>query len=184
MRKPTTPPQAPTQTSAPAVMDTVARIVRNACCIFAGCSFALILIQWAISGSIDDAIIAVDAFLLLYPLSLGISAANLVRRSETLPVWGKCILHPVLCLGGIFLAYLPYMTRNQFPAGTVGVHLFAFAVAYGVGTAVACLISIVLRSRRGRSDKSGKGGDTQMSGGKSKKQPEAYTPVFKKRDDE
>lgn len=170
MRKPAT---QPTSTSA---LQTVMRIFQNACCIFAGCSLALILIQWAISGSIDDAIIAVESFLLLYPLSLGISAANIARRSQGLSRAAKCILHPVLCLGGIFLAYLPYMTKNAFPAGTVMVHLFAFAVAYGIGTTAACLISMALKGREGKAPRN--------AGGRAGKEPEVYTPVFKKKDEE
>ncbi len=172
MRKPT---QAPTPTSSAALPTPrviALRIIKNACCIFTGCSVLLVLANWAISGSLDDTLIFADGFLMLYPFSLGVAAAHLVRKSDSVALWTKCVLHPLLCLTGIFLAYLPYMARNAFPAASVMVHLFAFAVAYGVVTACACVLSLAFR----------KGG--KFTEKKQKEKGETYTPVFGKKDRE
>ena len=87
-------------------------------------------------------------FLLLLPLSFCIAGAHMIRKSDNIPAGGKIVLHPLLCLGGIFLAYLPYMTANDFSAGTVLVHIVFFAVIYGIVTAAVCLTSLALNRKK------------------------------------
>lgn len=176
MRKPTQAPSVCSPATLSSPWTTVLRIIKNACCIFTGCSVLLVLVNWAISGSLDDTLIFADGFLMLYPFSLAVAAAHLVRKSDKMGVGAKCILHPLLCLLGIFLVYLPYMVRNAFPVASVMVHLFAFAVAYGLVTAVACVISLAFRKRGDRSE-----GHTEK---KEKEKRESYTPVFGQKDRE
>ena len=153
---------------APTPLALLWQVVRNACCVFTLCSVVLILIQWAIAGSIDDAVIAVDAFLLLYPLSLGIAGAHTIRLSAKVPMWAKYICHPLLCLGGVIVAYLPYKIRNAFPASTVMVHLLAFAVVYGVVMAVLYILSLIKRGSKGQ----------------KRAEETTYQPVFGKKDND
>lgn len=116
-------------------------LVVSACCIFTALTLFLLLMQWLIEQNLNKSI-AANVFLMLLPLSLAIAGADMIRRSDRIPTGGKCILHPLLCLSGIFLTYLPYMTANKFPGGTVLVHMVFFAVIYGVITAAVCLISL------------------------------------------
>ena len=145
------------------------QVIRNACCIFTLGSLVLILINWAMAGSLDDAIIFVDAFFLLYVFSLGVAAAHTLRMSKNVPMWVKCICHPILCLGGMIVAYLPYMIRSHFPAGTVMVHLLAFLVAYGIAMAVVYLTTLI---GRGKKDKP------------HQDETQPYQPVFGKKGDD
>lgn len=171
MRKPADS-SSKTTSAAPTFMGATLKIIKNACCVFSGCALALILLHWMMSGTLDNALIAADVFLLLYPLSLCIAVAHGVRKSERIPLGGKCVLHPILCLGGVFLVYLPYMIRNQFRAGTVMVHLFAFAVAYGLVMAGIYLASLIANRKGGRGSRAKAAADS------------AYTPVFSKKDEE
>jgi len=79
---------------------------------------------------------------------LTIAAAGMIRGSEKLSVGSKIFWHPLLCLSGIFLTYLPYMTANKFPGGTVMVHLVFFAFIYGIVTAVVCFIASLMKDKK------------------------------------
>lgn len=133
------------------VLTVILSLMQATCCYFTVFAVLLILIQWAMAGTLEDTVIAVDAFFMLLPLSLAFSAARKIRRSAGLSKGIKAVLHPVLCMGGIFLAYLPYLTQNNFPASSVLVHMVVFLVAYGLVTAGIYVIS--LATRRHREDK-------------------------------
>ena len=158
--------QSPTPNTHP-TLTLIWGVVKNACCIFTLCSVLLILINWAIAGTLDEATIFVDAFFMLYPLSLGLSAAHTLRQSQ-LPTWVKGVGHPLLCMGGIVLAYLPYQNRNSFPASTVMVHLLAFAVAYGLVMAVVYIVSLLIHGKKSKKP--------------ATKDSQPYTPLFSKKD--
>jgi len=124
----------------------IKRLVMDACCIFTVLTLLLLLIQWLIEQNLEKSINA-GLFLMLLPLSLCISGARMIRTSEQIPTVGKVILHPLLCLGGIFLVYIPYMNANHFPAGTALLHMLVFAIVYSVITAVVCIISMATHRR-------------------------------------
>lgn len=137
--------QSPNTTSS--VLSVLRRLVIGACCVFTALTMLLLFIQWLIEMNLEKSINA-NVFLMLLPLSLCIAGADMIRKTDKLPAGGKVVLHPLLCMGGIFLAYLPYMTANRFPAGTVLVHLVFFAAIYGVITAVVCIISMTTSRRK------------------------------------
>lgn len=85
---------------------------------------------------------------MLLPLSLCISGAYMIRHATGIPSVGKVLLHPLLCLGGIYLTYLPYQMANDFLASTVLIHLLFFAVVYGVVTALVCIFSSVISRKK------------------------------------
>lgn len=188
MRKPAQSPENISAVFTP--LQTVMHIVTNASCIFAGCSLTFLLIKWAVVGSFDEAAIYMDTFLLLYVMSLGFAAANAVRRSQRMPLWSKCILHPLLSLGGVFCVYCPYMQRNGFPVGTVMVHFFAFALGYGFVMLVIYLCALLARKiKRGEAKEKDMGASldaAKKSGVKAGKKAdkEAYTPLFSRKDEE
>ena len=158
--------QSPTQNT-PSILARIWGVVKNACCIFTLCSVLLILINWAMAGTLDEATIFVDAFFMLYPLSLGLAAAHTLRQSQ-LSAWVKGVGHPVLCMGGIIIAYLPYQIRNSFPASTVMVHLLAFAVVYGLVMAGVYVTSLLIHGKKGKKT--------------ATKDSQPYTPLFSKKD--
>lgn len=123
------------------------RLVVRACCVFTAMTLSLLLVQWIMETGLKKSINA-TVFLMLLPLSLAIAAAGMIRTNEKLSGGVKIFLHPLLCLTGIFLTYLPYMTANKFPGSTVMVHLVFFALIYGVVTAAVCLISSFLKGRK------------------------------------
>ena len=135
--------QSPTKPRTAAVIKA---LVSRACCIFTGVTIFLLIFQWIIEKSLEKSL-AAELFLILLPLSLCVSGAGMVRNASNISSVTKVILHPLLCLGGLFLVYLPYMISNHFPPATALVHLLVFTIAYGVVTAILCLVS----SSRGKS---------------------------------
>lgn len=123
------------------------RLAVNACCVFTALTMLLLFVQWLIEMNLSKSINA-KVFLMLLPLSLCIAGAHMIRKTDKLPTGGKVILHPLLCLAGIFLAYLPYMTANHFPAGTVMVHLVFFAAIYGIVTTAICLTALAMNKKK------------------------------------
>lgn len=128
-------------------LTTLHKLVVGACCVFTALTMLLLLVQWIIEQSLAKSINA-KVFLMLLPLSLAIAGADMIRKTDKLHTGVKVILHPLLCLGGIFLAYLPYMTANDFPAGSVLVHMVFFAAIYGVMTAAVCLVSMAIGRKK------------------------------------
>ncbi len=133
-------------TTSPA-LTLLRKLAVGACCVFTALTLLLLLVQWIIEMNLEKSINA-KVFLMLLPLSLCIAGADMIRKTDKLPAGGKIILHPLLCMGGIFLAYLPYMTANSFPAGTVLVHLVFFAVIYGIVTAAVCLTAMAMGKKK------------------------------------
>ncbi len=133
--------------SASPALTVLRKLAVGACCVFTALTMLLLFIQWLIEMNLDKSINA-KVFLMLLPLSLCIAGADMIRRTDKLPAGGKVILHPLLCIGGIFLAYLPYMTANSFPAGTVMVHLVFFVAIYGIFTAAVCLTTLAMGKKR------------------------------------
>lgn len=131
--------QSPTPQK-PRTADVVKALVTRACCIFTGIAAFLLVFQWLMEQALEKSI-AAELFLMLLPLSLCISGAGLIRKTPRLAAVTKVVLHPLLCLGGLLLVYIPYMISNHFPAVTAMVHLSVFTVCYGIVTAVLCLVS-------------------------------------------
>ncbi len=142
------------------IMSTIGHLVKNACCVFTLCSVLLVLINWLMGGEMEGKTIYVDAFLLLLPFSLCVATASFVRLREGLSVGVKFVVHPLLCMGGLLLVYLPYMNRNGFSGGQVLVHWMAFAAAYGLLMLLVCLLSGAFK---GKKAKSGKRDETYVS---------------------
>ncbi len=124
------------------MLDHIKKLCINTSCVFTVLTLFLLFIQWLLEENLDKSINAA-VFLMILPLSLCIAGAGMLRKSERIPTGGKVILHPLLCIGGIFLAYLPYMTANKFSGSTVLVHLVFFAAVYGIVTAVVCVLSMI-----------------------------------------
>ncbi|MBQ9779917.1 MAG: hypothetical protein IJW00_03115 [Clostridia bacterium] len=133
--------------SAHPALTLLRKLTVTACCVFTALTMLLLLIQWLIEQNLDKSINA-KVFLMLLPLSLCIAGADMIRKTDKLPTGSKIILHPLLCLGGIFLAYLPYMIANDFSASTVLVHMVFFAAVYGVVTATVCLITMAMGKKK------------------------------------
>ena len=133
--------------NAPVALDVLRKLAVSASCVFTALTLILLFVQWLIEMNLEKSINA-KVFLMLLPLSLCIAGADMIRTTDKLPSGGKLVLHPLLCMSGIFLVYLPYMTANDFPAGTVLVHMVFFAAIYGVVTAVVCLISMIKKRKK------------------------------------
>lgn len=129
------------------VLTVIRKLAVDASCVFTVLTMLLLLVQWLIEQNLDKSINAA-VFLMLLPLALAIAGADMIRRSDRLPTGAKVILHPLLCLGGVYLAYLPYQLANQFRAASVLVHLVFFALIYGVITAAVCIVSLATRRRK------------------------------------
>lgn len=141
--------QSPKNTS-PA-LTALRKLAVAACCVFTALTMLLLFVQWLIETNLNKSINA-KVFLMLLPLSLCIAGAHMIRKTDKIPAGGKVILHPLLCMGGIFLTYLPYMTANDFPAGTVLVHMVFFAAIYGVITAAVCLVSMATVKKKEKAE--------------------------------
>lgn len=137
--------------STPPALTLLRKLVVSACCVFTALTLLLLFVQWLIEMNLEKSINA-KVFLMLLPLSLCIAGADMIRKTDKLPAGGKVVLHPLLCMSGIFLTYLPYMTANDFPAGTVLVHMVFFAAIYGVVTAAVCLISMATGKKKAKAE--------------------------------
>lgn len=127
------------------------QLVVRACCIFTAITFALLCFQWILEQSLSKSI-NVSVFIMLLPLSFCIAGAYMIRCSDSIPTGGKVLLHPLLCLGGIYMTYLPYQIANHFLASTVLIHLLFFAIVYGLVTATVCIFSSITRRSKAKKD--------------------------------
>ena len=100
-------------------------LLQKVCLWYSGISL-LILVVLFFSDSKDAS--AIRNLLLIFPFSLCLSVAGLVRRSERLPAAARIVLHPVCVLGGFFLFfYLPLGQKGPVIPLTAAV-IYAIAV--------------------------------------------------------
>ncbi len=129
------------------LLGSLRQLAVRACCIFTAATCALLLFQWILEQNLTKSINA-SVFLMLLPFSFCISGAHMIRRTDSISIGGKVLLHPLLCLGGIYLTYLPYQLANDFLASTILIHLLFFAVIYGIVTALVCIFSSIIHRKK------------------------------------
>lgn len=109
----------------------------NSACWFTALCLCLLLLNatvWQTNG------VSPLRYLLLYPLTLCLSAATAVRRSP-LSRGVRYTLHPLLTVGGVYLfGLLPYQISSQAPSSAVLLMVILTLVIYGIVVGVAALL--------------------------------------------
>ena len=89
-------------------------------------------------------------FLLIYPFALFLAGAAAVRRAGQMTTVTKCILHPVLTLGGFYLCcYLPYQLTTKPSGAQVLLVLLLVGVLYAVVMGIYLAVTSALRRKKG-----------------------------------
>jgi len=106
----------------------------------------LLFISAIAAGSLTTTYVDTVRFFLLLPFALCITLATRTRRSDKLSTGAKCVLHPLLFLGGFYLCcYLPFQLSTKPSGQQILLILLLTALLYGAGMAVICLVA---RTRR------------------------------------
>ena len=101
----------------------------------------LLLISALAAGSLTVTYVDTLRFLLLLPFALCITLAARVRRADTLSTVAKCILHPLLVLGGFYLCcYLPFQLSTKPSGQQILIILCLAALLYGIAMGIVAAI--------------------------------------------
>lgn len=97
---------------------------------------ALILIIDLVAGGANDTALQPLQCLLLFPLGLCLSGANVVRRTS-MPGYARVLCHALLTVGGIFLfGFLPYILKQNRNSMMVLICLLVSTALWGIAFAV------------------------------------------------
>lgn len=81
-------------------------------------------------------------FFLLLPFACLLTIAAKTRRADKLATGVKCILHPILSLGGFYICcYLPFQVSTKPSGAQVLLMLLLAALVYGLIMAAVCLVA-------------------------------------------
>ncbi len=81
-------------------------------------------------------------FFLLLPFALCLTLAASIRRTDKLATGGKCVLHPILFLGGFYLCcYLPFQVTTKPSGQQVLLILLLVSILYGACMGIFALVS-------------------------------------------
>ncbi len=90
------------------IMATLKKIWIGACLYYTVLSLLVLLIALAISGGFEQMVISSLSFLLLFPFSLSLAAAQVMRKGSSLAAWAKGLLGYLLVLAAFLLfVWLP-----------------------------------------------------------------------------
>ena len=89
------------------------------------------------------------SFFLLLPLGFCLTLATRLRKTDMLNTTAKCILHPLLVLGGGYLCfYLPYQVRSKPSGSQTLIMVLLGVILYLTVMAVVLLISRKARQKK------------------------------------
>jgi hypothetical protein len=97
----------------------------------------------------DSLTVAPSRFLLLFPFAVFLKGATATRRTHQLTVAMKCVLHPVLTLGGFYLCcYLPYQVSTKPSGAQILLVLLLVGILYAVVMGIYLAIAYALRGKK------------------------------------
>ena len=109
----------------------------------------LLLVSAIMADSLTVTYVDTVRFFLLLPFALCLTLATHVRRSDKLSGGAKGVLHPLLSLGGFYLAcYLPYQISTKPSGSQVLMILLLAAVLYGLGMGIFALVTRKSRQKK------------------------------------
>jgi amino acid transporter len=89
------------------------------------------------------------SFFLLLPLGFCFTLATRLRKADRISATTKCILHPLLVLGGgYFCFYLPYQVRSKPSGGQALIMILLGVILYVAVMAVVLLVSRKARQKK------------------------------------
>lgn len=95
-------------------MKTFLKWLTQGCVYFTVLSLLIILVNLLMTEGAASKGISPVAFLLFFPCGLCMSAGGLLLHSNTIPRWGRYLLHYVISVLAIFLMlYLPVSTNSN-----------------------------------------------------------------------
>lgn len=95
-------------------MKTFLKWLTQGCVYFTVLSLLIILVNLLMTEGAASKGISPVAFLLFFPCGLCMSAGGLLLRKNTIPRWGRYLLHYVISVLAVFLMlYLPVSTSSN-----------------------------------------------------------------------
>lgn len=147
MNKPS--PEAQTNQAAPTIGATVRELWHTTCVWFTALVLVILLLRAILSESFSMVGVPLLQFFLLLPFSFLTALAGLVRRSAALSTVARCLLHPLLCLGGFYLfLYLPYQIETAPSGADILMILFLVALVYAIGAGIYALCTRKKRRKK------------------------------------
>lgn len=102
----------------------------------------LLCISSIAAGSLSVTYVDTVRFVLLLPFAFCLTLATRVRKTEKMATVAKCVLHPILALGGFYLCcYLPFQISSKASGQQILIILLLAALLYGLIMAITCLVS-------------------------------------------
>lgn len=105
-------------------------------------SLILLLVGAIVSETPSATYVDPLRFFLMLPFAFLLTVAAGIRLTDKLTTAVKCILHPILSLGGFYLfGYLPFQVSTKPSGAQVLILLLLAALVYGLIMAAVCMIS-------------------------------------------
>ena len=118
----------------------------GSCVRFTILCLALLLLSFMMEDSLT---VAPSRFLLLFPFAIFLKGAAWTRRTAQLTTVMKCILHPVLTLGGFYLCcYLPYQVSAKPSGAQVFLVLLVVGILYAIVMGIYLAVAYALRGKK------------------------------------
>ena len=106
-------------------LSPILSLLKKTCLWYSGISL-LVLVFLFFSGNKDAS--SIQNLLLIFPFSLCLSVAGLVRRSDRLPTALRIALHPVCVLGGFFLFFYLPLEQSGFVIPLTALVIYAITM--------------------------------------------------------
>ena len=141
----------PTDQSEAWVVPFLKNLWLGSCARYTVLCLALLLLSAMVSDSLTVTYVDTVRFFLLLPFALCLTLAAMVRRTDKLAVAVRCVLHPILVLGGFAACcYLPYYAQLATkPSGMqVSLVLLLAGILYAVGMGIYLAVAYSLGRKK------------------------------------
>jgi uncharacterized membrane protein len=145
-KRPAEPPKQTPETTRPSPLR---ELWLASCARYTVLCMLLLLISAIVSDSLTVTYVDTVRFVLLLPFAVCLALATNLRRTDKLKAGAKCVLHPLLTMGGFYLfGYLPFQLRSKPSGQQILLMLILAILVYGLIMGVVCLVSRAQRRKQ------------------------------------
>lgn len=132
---------------------TPAAILRDlwlgSCARYTVLCLIMLVVSAIMSDSLTVTYIEPVRFFLLLPFAVFLTLAARTRRAEKITNGIKCILHPILVMGGFYLCcYLPFQVASKPSGQQILILVILATLVYGLIMGIFLAVSRVLRRKK------------------------------------
>ena len=107
-------------------MKSLVKFFNGICYVYTATALVLLLLRLAVAGSFENTLIRPQAFLLILPFAVGMSALGLLYRFERVPFGLRLVMHYAASVACAFLfLYLPTGALSSASGGFLAVILMS-----------------------------------------------------------